>query len=159
MTKKIFAMFLAVLMVVSMLPTSVFAAGCPEVHTVDNCTYEVKGTVAPTCKDAGYTVYQCTECEATFVGNFNYELAEHTYEPAKDQAPTCSEPGYKGGLKCSVCGHLTGAEEVPALGEGVSCLFGDWDVTVFDCTKNFTATRFCVNCNRSEEHTSELQSR
>ena len=143
-------------MVVSMLPTSVFAADatCPgkgAAHTVENCTYEAKGTVAPTCKDAGYTVYQCSKCGDTFVGNFNYELAEHTYVPAKDQAPTCSEPGYKGGLKCSVCGDLTGAEEVPALGEGVSCLFGDWDVTVFDCTKNFTATRFCVNCNAKDE--------
>ena len=55
MTKKIFAMFLAVLMVVSMLPTSVFAAKeCPGAgnHTKDNCDCTVIEVTAPTCGEA-----------------------------------------------------------------------------------------------------------
>ena len=153
MTKKIFAMFLAVLMVVSLLPTSVFAAEttCPEVHTVDNCTYDVKGTVAPTCKDAGYTVYQCTACGDTFVGNFNYEYAEHQFEKADTIQPTCSDTGLKDFFECKVCGKKEGGEVIPALGEGISCLYGEWDNTQFDCTKDFKATRTCVICGEGKE--------
>lgn len=40
--------------------------------------------------------------------------AEHAYEWTIDKQPTVSEAGYKHG-KCSVCGHESGAVEVPAL--------------------------------------------
>ena len=103
MTKKIFAMFLAVLMVVSMLPTSVFAAGCPGKgnHTALNCDNTVLGVTEPTCKVPGFTAYKCNDCGEEFHDNVTPATGAHTYVDAPDKAPTCEEAGYTGAQICS----------------------------------------------------------
>lgn len=49
----------------------------------------------------------CTKC-----GKTEGEALGHTEETMEDVAPTCTEPGSKGGVKCSVCGEILEAPEV-----------------------------------------------
>lgn len=59
--------------------------------------------------------------------------AEHAYEWTIDKQPTVSEAGSKHGT-CSVCGHESGAVEVPALGiKGYSGIYdGEWHGVTVD---------------------------
>lgn len=161
MTKKIFAMFLAVLMVVSLLPTSVFAADatCPgkgKDHTLSNCEHTAVKVTEPTCGAQGYTTYVCNKCGDTFVADFVAATGEHNWE-VKDIAPTCTEPGYIGAKVCADCGKTEGGEKVDALGkideDGNTLyahVFGNWS-TLADCTKGGTITRTCELCGHVEE--------
>ena len=96
MTKKIFAMFLAVLMVMSLLPVSAIAAGnkCPGKdveHNMGNCDYTVVGVTKPTCGAYGFTTYKCNVCKKTFADNIVPAVGAHNWEAAEDVAPTCGE--------------------------------------------------------------------
>ena len=110
MSKKILAMFLAVLMVVSMLPASVLAAenDCPlagQAHNLDNCAdYTEKKVVAATCAKGGYTLYECDLCGTTFMGNHTAKLA-HEESSIKEAAkePTYTEPGHVTLYHCDLC--------------------------------------------------------
>lgn len=157
MTKKIFAMFLAVLMVVSMLPTSVFAAeACPgatATHSLKNCAdYTAVYTKPANCGEGGFTTYQCNKCKATFVDSWTDPVGEHVMVPAaeEDNVPAyCGKEGAKGGLICSVCKkYREGQEVIPAIGEkGVTqCEFPVWEVVEKDCTEEFELTVTCLNC-------------
>ena len=66
--KKIFAFILATIMVMSLVPASVFAAftKCPATHTKDNSACTVVKVVAPTCQSTGYTLYSCNACGEQF---------------------------------------------------------------------------------------------
>ncbi len=66
--KKIFAFILATIMVMSLVPASVFAAftKCPATHTKDNSACTVVKVVAPTCQATGYTLYSCNACGEQF---------------------------------------------------------------------------------------------
>lgn len=150
MTKKIFAMFLAVLMVISLLPTSVFAAGektCPGKgnHTVDNCNNTVVEVVAPTCSTKGFTRYSCNDCGETFDGSIVPATGEHTYVDAPDKAATCEADGYKGAKICSGCGKIKSATTVPALNGGkYNC---QWVVVSnATCTEGGTQEWECSVC-------------
>lgn len=154
MTKKIFAMFLAVLMVVSMLPTTVFAAGCPgtgNVHTKSNCSYTKVKVTAPDCGNKGYTTYKCNDCDETFVADWTDPVGEHTWEEAPYVAPTCEKPGSEGGKKCSTCGTVVNATVIPALGTNLKCEYGAWLPANIDCTTGGEQTRTCVHCGNVEK--------
>lgn len=168
MTKKIFAMFLAVLMVVSMLPTSVFAAeACPGAgvaHSLKNCADYTAVYVKPAnCGEQGYTTYKCNKCSATFVDSWTAPSGEHTMVPAeaKDNVPAyCGVEGAEGGMICSVCkNYREGQKVIPAIGKkGVTqCEMPAWEVAVKDCTEEFTLTRTCLNCTKTEEYKYELE--
>lgn len=156
MTKKIFAMFLAVLMVVSMLPTSVFAAGanCPgkgEVHTKSNCAYTEVGKVAPNCGQKGYTTYKCNTCGDTFVADFTDPVGEHNWKDADPVAETCEKNGSVGGKQCTVCGTVVDATPVDNIPDGLKCEFGAWLPANVDCTTGGEQTRTCVHCGNVEK--------
>lgn len=167
MTKKIFAMFLAVLMVVSMLPTSVFAAeACPgqgTAHSLKNCAdYTAVYTKPANCGEQGYTTYKCNKCGDTFVDSWVAPSGEHTMVPAaeEDNVPAyCGVEGAEGGMICSVCkNYREGQKVIPAIGEkGVTqCEMPAWEVVVKDCTENFTMTRTCLNCTKTETYEYKL---
>lgn len=148
MTKKIFAMFLAVLMVVSMLPTSVFAATCPGAgnHTAKNCDNTVLGVTEPTCKVPGFTAYKCNVCEEEFHDNVVPATGEHTYVAAPDKAPTCEEEGKQGRMVCSGCGDEKAATTIPSLSNGkYNC---QWEITnpQINCLTGGEQIWKCVNC-------------
>lgn len=127
MTKKIFAMFLAVLMVVSMLPTSVFAVD--HEHTVcsdEDCGREhVKTAVCPecggtnyirqgeataSCKHAGGIQAKCSDCSAEYFIETAEKLDDakydsHVWEDVAEKAPVACANGEKAHRECSVCGQ------------------------------------------------------
>ncbi len=113
--KKIFAFILATIMVMSLVPASVFAAitndtGCPTVHTVKNCEYTELGEVAATCTDPSYTAYKCNKCGKQFADNFGSKAAGHKWvdnsntSDRKNVAVNCAtKTDGKNYEKCSVC--------------------------------------------------------
>lgn len=109
--KKIFAFILATIMVMSLIPASVFAAftkQCPDIHTIANCTYEKVKTVAPTCTKTGYTLYVCSTCGVQFTDDVK-PTTGHNYVSDPDNAKydIAASCLYKqdgiAHLRCSVC--------------------------------------------------------
>ncbi len=154
MTKKIFAMFLAVLMVVSMLPTSVFADGttglCPGKeyeHTKENCTEDEskRVIVAPTCEKWGYTLRYCFDCGKGFATDPTEPLKHELEQIEGEKAPTCTEPGYGSKWGCTRCEYTETREDTEALGHDMQ------PVGVVDCEKGGKLTYKCTRCDHTEE--------
>ncbi len=113
--KKIFAFILATIMVMSLVPASVFAAitndtDCPDVHTVKNCEYTELGEVEATCTDPSYTVYKCNKCGKQFADNFGTKANGHKWvdnsnnKDRKNVAVNCAtKTDGVTYVKCSVC--------------------------------------------------------
>ena len=150
MTKKIFAMFLALLMVVSLLPTSVFAADCPAVHTKGNCEYTEVKVTAPDCGNKGYTTYKCNACGETFVADFVDPVGEHTWKDADPVAETCEKNGSVGGKECTVCHKVVDATVVNKIPDGLKCEFGAWLPANVDCTTGGKQTATCAFCGNEK---------
>ncbi len=147
MTKKIFAMFLAVLMVVSMLPTSVFAAEgeCPGKgtgnHTIENCKWEVVNVTAPEyCKD-GYTSYKCLKCGDIFVDSYVEATGEHEWVVKEEVKRTCEKDGYIL-YECTVCGETKKVDTEKRLYTDRVCEWKE-STTVLDCTVGGEKIRTC----------------
>ena len=80
--KKIFAFVLASIMVLSLVPASVFAAivkDCPDTHTVNNCAYAFVDKQDATCTQVGYTVYECKACGEQFLDDL-VDTLPHNWE-------------------------------------------------------------------------------
>ena len=157
MTKKIFAMFLAVLMVLSVLPISTMAAEatCPGKgkHTVDNCTNTVVQTVKPACGSNGYTTYKCSVCGEEFVDSFVQATGEHDYVADAETAvePTCGAYGYEAGYKCSICGDVKKGAPIDPIHElGIACEYKPVNAAV-DCLTGGKQIFKCVNCGHTYE--------
>lgn len=152
MTKKILAAFLAVMMIVSMLPTA-FAAevelkcpGVDEKHNKDNCDYvrvEEEPIVEPDCCTPGYTLYACQKCEAYFASDIKEPLGGCQKELIAEEVPaTCGKEGTTAIYKCGKNGTQYGGESIKALEH-------DWVHSNGDCTVAHTKT--CNNCGKTEE--------
>ncbi len=156
MTKKIFAMFLAVLMVVSMLPTSVFAAEatCPGnsgKHTLENCSYTMIKVTEPGCGTMGFTTYQCNVCKEIFSESWVPATGAHTWTDLPAKAPTCALPGYEAGKQCSVCGLEVPGATIPALdAEATECEWIDLTPTI-NCVTGGTKKYECASCKATYE--------
>ncbi|MBO5701592.1 MAG: hypothetical protein J6S71_04070 [Clostridia bacterium] len=125
--KKIFAFILATIMVMSLVPASVFAAitndpGCPTVHTVNNCDYTVLGEVDATCTDPSYTAYKCNKCGKQFADKFGSAPLGHKLDKDnqnKDKKELNTDPNCatktdgKLYVKCSVCGYVPAKVDDP----------------------------------------------
>ena len=92
----------------------------------------------PTCTEAGYTTYTCSNCGDTYVAD-ETEALEHTYDAAVTE-PTCTEAGYTT-YTCSVCGDTYVADEVDALGHDYVAA-----VTEPTCTEAGYTTYTCSVC-------------
>ena len=113
--KKIFAIILATIMVMSLVPASVFAAitndtACEKYHTVKNCEYTELGFVEATCTTPSYTAYKCNKCGEQFADNFGTKAAGHKWvdnsndKDRKNVAVNCAtKTDGKTYQKCSVC--------------------------------------------------------
>ncbi len=149
MKKKILAVVLAALMIISILPVTVFAADakCPgkgNVHTLDNCTSEVESVVAGTCDEHdhhdGFTLYECTVCGDHFVDNF-VEVEHEWVEKKKETPATCLKDGTTATYECKVCKATKGGETIPALGH-------DFEIieSTGDCEHEGKIVTKCKNC-------------
>lgn len=158
MKKKILAMLLALVMVISLLPVSVFAteaegehdhAHCPGeegLHTLTNCEWEKGETVDPICGQWGYTLYECEECGADFAADFVKPVGKCDYEVVEGKAATCTEPGKEPTWTCKICGTVdavNNGEEIEALGH-------DFKV-VEDCSEKAICSR-CGEEGESGKH-------
>ena len=75
-------------------------------------------TTAPTCENAGVKTFTCTRCNETKTEAIS--ATGHTPVQIPEKPATCTEPGHKACMKCSVCGAvLSGLEEIPAKGHTV----------------------------------------
>ena len=61
-----------------------------------------KKVVAPTCKDKGYTVYECTKCKDSYIDDYK-DTVGHDYVTTVTAPATCKKTGVKTST-CSVCG-------------------------------------------------------
>lgn len=119
MTKRILAAVLAVMMVVGLLPTSVFAANPAECvvwetygdHSKIHCdlakvsyTKVPNSTVEPECGQDGYTLYQCA-CGAYFADDI-IPMDDHIKGSVKAETvePTCYATGKAAIFVCKTCG-------------------------------------------------------
>ncbi len=121
MTKRILAAVLAVMMVVGVLPTSVFAATPAECvveetygdHSKIHCdlaevsyTEVPNSTVEPECGQDGYTLYECA-CGAYFADDI-IPMDDHKTESGEPKAarvePTCYKEGTAAIYVCDTCG-------------------------------------------------------
>lgn len=68
---------------------------------------------APSCEDFGYTTYQCSNCDYSYISELKAALG-HQYESTVTE-PTCTEAGYTT-YTCSNCQDRYVAEETAALG-------------------------------------------
>lgn len=112
MKRRILAILLACMMVVSVFPMTAFAEGelCAE-HSAEDGT--LASTVEPTCTTIGYDLYTCDTCGHYFATNFVEATGEHDYSvevPDTAVAATCTQPGKEADMECSMCGDIqTGA--------------------------------------------------
>lgn len=116
MTKKILAMFLAVMMVISLLPTSALAVdpACPGTgndHTSENCTdYQIIGLVEATCTADGGTKARCNHCgdEFLLLKTANKDESKHSWgEEIAEVKPNCTSDGVKAYKLCKHCGKIS----------------------------------------------------
>ena len=100
--------------------------------------------VAPTCKEPGYTLYQCA-CGYGYKGNYK-PVGNHNFKVAESQPATCTESG-KILFVCETCGEQA-EKVVPATGHQ----FGAWSVQNYPaCTEPGKQVRKCVRCDALEE--------
>ncbi|MGN0486667.1 MAG: amidase domain-containing protein [Acutalibacteraceae bacterium] len=67
--------------------------GCHEIK-IEECIYEAKSVVAPTCSEQGYTVFECTLHNETYNGEYTDALGHESDENwFVTKAPTCDESG------------------------------------------------------------------
>ncbi len=103
-------------------------------------TYEKK-TVAPSCKNAGYTTYTCS-CGDSYVSDY-IDALEHNYTVSVLSEPTCEEHGYLE-YRCQTCSDsyitpLFGDEMGHNFTETVvpsSCT--DEGYTLYECTCGYS---------------------
>lgn len=155
MKKRILAIALVCLMLVSMLPTVAFAAeasACPgvgETHKKDNCDYVKVETVAPQCGSYGYTLYRCTTCDVKFAADFVAPAPgqNHVWKTvAEAVAATCTEPGSTKKEVCENCGEERGGDTIRALGHNYEVVS-----QTGDCMTGGVKTEKCSRCDHIKE--------
>lgn len=132
-------------------------------------------TVPASCRQYGYTEYECSHCHAVTYGNF-VEKLDHDYGEVQPATVTCSEGGYTHKI-CGTCGDILELEYVRATGhqlvgaptctEGAKCSvcletvkpalghkYTDWAVIVEPTAVSAgLKRRSCLNCGIHEEIT------
>ena len=93
----------------------------------------------PTCTSQGYTTYNCSRCEESYVGLYT-DMVDHEYELESKKAPTCTEKGVEV-YACKNC-DAKNTFEFDELGHNYSST-----VTKPTCTHGGYITYTCSRCN------------
>ncbi|MBR6657053.1 MAG: hypothetical protein IKL18_02640, partial [Oscillospiraceae bacterium] len=99
--------------------------------------YEAAVT-APTCENAGYTTYTCSNCNDSYVADEVAALT-HAYSSEVTKEATCTEAGVKT-FTCANCGD-TYTEEIAAIGHDYKA-----EVIAPTCEDAGYTTYTCSNC-------------
>ncbi len=150
MKRKILALVLACLMIVSLLPTSILAADlepkCPGedvTHTKDNCDNHPYKHVDPNCGDFGYTIYKCDGCEVYFADDIIPAEGEHSWKTIAAEVPAkCGVAGTTEKKQCEICDKVVGGDEIKALEHK----YGEASISG-NCETGYTKTEICELCN------------
>ena len=107
-----------------------------------NHSYE-KNELAPTCTQAGYTTYTCTQCGDTYRDDHADALG-HDLAHVAAKEPTCEEAGWEAYETCSRCEYTTYAEK-PSLGHAYETV-----ITEPTCTEGGSTVKICSRCKERE---------
>ena len=168
MKRRILAILLAAIMVLSSVPFSVFATegeaveapvcpGDPEkAHLkADGSYYTTEeaeqigtyfNTVPATCGQIGYDVYDCSTCKGQFIANVKPAVdSEHSFgDLVEAKAATCTEPGNVEHYHCSKCGGNYATDKVTLLATVViDALDHDWSTWAMDEADCSKEVRYC----------------
>ena len=103
--------------------------------------YKCTGTVAPTCTEQGYSIYECISCDSSYYSDF-IPANGHSYRETKFN-PTCTEQGYTIYV-CSVCDYTYIGNYVPAKGHSY-----EREVVEPTCTERGYTVSTCKDCGYS----------
>ena len=144
MKRKIFAAFLSLMMVISMLPTSAFAT---EVDVPADCQHENahwETVKEATCTEPGKEVKHCHDCEKDLEEREIPALGHDLQPTGEFVDPTCTE-GAGEVYACSRCDYtetkvIEGDAAIPALGHDmketvVSATCKEGGYTLHECTR------------------------
>jgi len=96
---------------------------------------------APTCTEAGISVYQCTRCDYSYEDDRTSPTG-HTYDISVT-VPTCTEIGYTQ-YDCLHCDHTYRDHEHPPAGHAYT-----FTVTLSTCTSSGFTEYTCQNCGHT----------
>ena len=122
MRRKILAVLLACMLVLSLVPMTVFAqTGACERHTANNepcvSNYTFYAHNAGVCGEYSYDLFLCGDCGELFASHFELNDNPHEWEETTVAvAPTCTEDGTTAVETCTVCGEVKGGDVDPAIG-------------------------------------------
>ena len=106
-------------------------------------TYE-STVVAPTCTNAGYTLYTCSVCGDSYKDTFVAALG-HKIKVMGGVAPTCTTSGLSAYSQCEVCNAIiSGQMLIPALGHTEVV---DAAVSATCTTAGITEGKHCSRCD------------
>ena len=146
-TKKVLSLVLMMIMVISSIPMTAFAAkeclGLYDTH--DFVTYVT--TTAPTCSSKGVATAECKRvlCGAKDTKELPVEPTAHKPINVEEKPATCTVPGYTEGVICEYClTEISGCQLIPATGHNSAVTVTAKDAT---CTENGnTAGTKCSAC-------------
>ena len=176
MKRRILAILLAAIMVLSSVPFSVFATegeaveapvcpGDPEkAHLkADGSYYTTEeaaqigtyfNTVPATCGQIGYDVYDCLTCKGQFIANVKpADESEHNFGDLVEAKPsTCTEAGVIEHYYCDKCESYYAADKETKLDTIVDEIdphrWSNWAMDEADCSKE---VKYCLNgCGTTE---------
>ena len=147
--KKLFALLMTLIMIISMLPMGVFAADCAHdnlgsvkvVYKAATCTTDGEYRDQVVCLD-------CGKAFSRFNKNPDYAPIPAAHSPAvvPGYAATCTESGMTDGSKCSACNETLVAQEViGAKGHTNGTPVIEDKIDVSDCTTNGSYVEV-INC-------------
>ena len=117
----------------------------PDVDAKEEHTHTFDVVVTdPTCESNGYSTYNCTTCDYSYVGDETVAKG-HTAQTVAGVGATCTSTGLTDGSVCAECNKiLVNQTETPKMEHNYKT-----SVTVSGCTNSGYTTYTCVNCNYS----------
>ena len=131
-TKKALSLVLMMLMLISSIPVTAFAAKeCSGLYdTHDFGTYVT--TTAPTCSSKGVATAECKRllCNATATQELAIVPTAHKPKSVNEQPATCTMPGHTAGVICEYClVTISGCQLIPATGHNTAVKVDAKDAT------------------------------
>ena len=126
------------------------AATCTEPQTCEVCGTVLalpkghnysKKTVAPTCTEMGYTIFECKDCKDTYNGEYTDKI-DHDYKKTVT-APSCTAMGYTT-YTCKNCDDEFVSDYIDKLSHNYKAV-----ITQPTCTEFGHTTYTCADCGDS----------
>ena len=116
MKRRILAILLACMMVVSVFPMTAFAEGEHE-ECVEHTPGEHKSTVEAGCATIGYDLYTCADCGHFYATNLKEATGEHKFTEVvtPEEPASCTATGTTAVMQCENCDAIEGGEPIDMI--------------------------------------------